>query len=208
MAQLTKSQWFIGIVAGLIVAAIVAVVGYVFAPLAPNVPVIGANPATAPKTKIEVRANSFELPDVHRGFGFFVQLERELTLKYISENKMGEQDAKRAALKEMSRLYEVKLLSDIFKVAGASGYNKVFIENVGSASDKNVVLTIDGIRFVTGIERDHPNVQWEKDVIKIIVIRPGDKIYLDVWTRGTLFGAKPDQLRASSDAGSIAVSVR
>lgn len=182
--------------------------GVVITPLVTKVPVIGAKSAPEPKTKIEVRANSFELPDVLPGLGFFVQLEHELTLKHISENKMNEPEAKIAAHKVMSQLYGIKFLKNIFDVTGASGYNTISIENVGSADDKNVTLIIDGIRFVTGIEKESLNMQREKDVIKINVVHPGDKIYLNVWTRERLFKAEPDRIRASSDAGFVAVSVQ
>ena len=209
MAPLVKSSWFISIVGGLVVTLIVAAAGFVFGPLVKSaVPIIGANPSPSPKTTIEIRANSFEITGIYaRSLNtFFIQLERELILTYLAENKMNETDAKREAMKFISSIYEIKTFQNIFEVAGASGYNRIFIENKGAADDKNVVLFIDGIRFVADIE-NHKNIEREKNLIKIKIIRPGDDIYLHVWTQEILFGAKSNRVRASSDAGVIAVSV-
>jgi hypothetical protein len=120
---------------------------------------------------------------------------------------MNETEAKREALKFMDSMYENKLLKNIFEVAGAGGYNSILIENTGTADDKNVVLFISGIRFVADIENKSANIEREKNLIKIKIIRPGDKIYLDVWTNDRLFRADSDPVRASSDAGVIAVSM-
>jgi hypothetical protein len=49
---------------------------------------------------------------------------------------MNETEAKREALKFMGSMYEIKLLKNIFEMAGAGGYNSIFIENTGTADDK------------------------------------------------------------------------
>jgi hypothetical protein len=207
MFRWSNHPWFIAIVGGIIVTIIVAVWGVVFGPFVNSaIPIIGTTPLPSPKTKIDVRANSFKIPEIYRGT-FFVQLERELTLKYVTKNKMNETEAKREALKFMDSMYENKLLKNIFEVAGAGGYNSILIENTGTADDKNVVLFISGIRFVADIENKSANIEREKNLIKIKIIRPGDKIYLDVWTNDRLFRADSDPVRASSDAGVIVVLV-
>jgi hypothetical protein len=209
MLRWSNHPWFISIAGGLIATLIVAVVGFVFSPFFNSaLPTVGT-PPPSPKTIIEVRAHSFKLPGVDAGIlsSFFVQLERELTIKYVTENKMNETEAKSEAHKFMDSIYKIKLLKNIFEAADAGGYNSVFIENKGPADDKNVVLFIDGIRFVADIENKFPNVQRENDLITIKLIRPGDEIYLQIWTRETLFKADSKRVRASSDAGVIPVSM-
>lgn len=124
----------------------------------------------------------------------------------MTEDKIDELKAKSEALKFMDSMYAIKLVKNIFQVAGAGGYNLIAIENKGDANDTNVVLFIEGIHFAD-TESKNPNVQWEKDMLKIKVVRPGDKIYLHVWTYETLFKTDSTRVKASSDAGTIAVSV-
>jgi hypothetical protein len=123
MLRWSNHPWFISIGGGIIVAIIVAVGGVVFGPFVNSaVPIIGTTPPPSPKIKIDVRANSFKIPEIYRGT-LFVQLERELTLKFVTKNKMNETEAKREALKFMASMYEIKLFKNIFEMADAGGYN-------------------------------------------------------------------------------------
>jgi hypothetical protein len=217
MPRWSNHPWVVSVGSGLVVAILVGVAGFVFgprmysatpttpaAPTTSTAPTTSPPPPASPKVQIEIKANSFELPGVNSGFlSFFPrQLELELTTKYLAEKK-SISDVR----KLMESMLEIKLLKNIFEVAGSNGYNSILIANKGNAADKNIVLFIDGIRFAD-IEGEYPNVQREKNLIKIQIIRPGDKIYLRVWTAEILPAADSDRVRASSDAGQIAVSVQ
>jgi hypothetical protein len=161
---------------------------------------------------IEVESHPFVLPGVYPGpvNDIYTQLRRELTSKYVTKNNMNESEAKIAALKFLESLLEIQFLKDIFEASCADTHNSISIENKGTSDDKNVVLSIDGICFVSGIEYNAPNVEREKNLIKIKIIRPGDKIHLQVWTDETfsrMAESRSKRFGASSDAGVIAVSV-
>ena len=151
----------------------------------------------APKTEIEVRVHLFGLPGIFGSSSFFEQLLSELTVEFAKKNKGNEAEAKTEALRFVNAMYKFKLLKTIFEAAGADHYDTIFITNKGAATDKNIALHVDGIRFAD-IEGNYPNVQRENDLIKINIIRPGDKIILSVWTDDALnFGDEP-RFRASS----------
>jgi hypothetical protein len=72
MFRWSNHPWFISIGGGIIVAIIIAVGGVVFGPFVNSaVPIIGTTPPPSPKTKIDVRANSFKIPEIYRGIFLF-----------------------------------------------------------------------------------------------------------------------------------------
>jgi hypothetical protein len=208
----TRSRWLSHpIIAGLIVAAIVGIVGLVFSPLMYHpASIIGtaSAPAPSPKTNIEVRTVRFTLPGVHVSSYEDItdQFRRDLVHKYRLKNNMKEFEAEIEASKFLKTIDEIEVLKNILKVAGAEFYNFITIENKGTADDKNIVLNIGGIRFVADME-NNPNAEWENQLIKIKLMRPGDKIYLEVWTNNLFLSDESKRFRASSDAGVIALSV-